>query len=132
MFNFFNNYNQNGQDFVMDCQSRERHIEHCLISQAVDVLKQFQYEVIDIRSEMIQKSRGYGYAKRHLQLLAKYFKKLYKPTNNNLQASSKLQEHSLKIPTTSGASGSASKTGYSALSARILDTMPGKCRKPSG
>ncbi|GJY36648.1 hypothetical protein Tco_0422026 [Tanacetum coccineum] len=72
-----------------------------------DVLKQFQNEVNDIRSERLarkiakpvtpqsesvseedsdpEQARRDKDMKKNLALLAKYFKKLYKPTNNNLR-----------------------------------------------
>ncbi|GJY45124.1 hypothetical protein Tco_0433337 [Tanacetum coccineum] len=77
-----------------------------------DILKQFQLEVNDIRAERIAKSTKIAKPvtpqsesvseedsdleqaqrdkdmQKNLALLAKYFKKLYKPTNNNLQTSS--------------------------------------------
>ncbi|GJS86932.1 hypothetical protein Tco_0769568 [Tanacetum coccineum] len=94
-----------------------------------DILKQFQNEVNDIRSERLARSKEISKPvtlqsesiseedsdpeqaqrdkdmKKNLVLLAKYFKKLYKPTNNNLRTSSN----------------SRNKTE---------DTTPRECRKP--
>ncbi|GJR25230.1 hypothetical protein Tco_1101462 [Tanacetum coccineum] len=60
-----------------------------------DVLKQFQNEVILNLSPFLRKSvnpeKSFGGTKdmqKNLALLAKYFKKLYKPTKNNLRTSS--------------------------------------------
>ncbi|GJU72056.1 hypothetical protein Tco_1263461 [Tanacetum coccineum] len=63
-----------------------------------DILKQYQNEVNDIRAERIAKiseedsdpeqAQRDKDMQNNLALLAKYFKKLYKPTNNNLQTSS--------------------------------------------
>ncbi|GKB04351.1 hypothetical protein Tco_0832494 [Tanacetum coccineum] len=63
-----------------------------------DILKQHQNEVNDIRAERIAKiseedsdpeqAQRDKDMQKNLALLAKYFKKLYKPTNNNLRTSS--------------------------------------------
>ncbi|GJX29278.1 integrase, catalytic region, zinc finger, CCHC-type containing protein [Tanacetum coccineum] len=157
MFNFFN-YFHDGRDFVDGCQAEEE-IDTVSYHKLFDVLKQFQNEVNDIRSERLARSanplallaaaqpysdnyyqapvpqrsnapsykqssstrtsastrhKGKEIAKpvtpqsesvseedsdpeqarrdkdmqKNLALLAKYFKKLYKPTNNNLRTSS--------------------------------------------
>ncbi|GJU74142.1 hypothetical protein Tco_1265547 [Tanacetum coccineum] len=54
-----------------------------------DILKQYQKEVNEIRAEKIARtsSKRQRYAK-NLGLIAKCFKKLYKPTNNNHRTSS--------------------------------------------
>ncbi|GJZ90525.1 hypothetical protein Tco_0662452 [Tanacetum coccineum] len=57
---------------------------------------------------------------KNLALLAKYFKKLYKPTNNNLRTSSNSRNKT-------------EDTTPSALTARgILDTMPGNAGSQAG
>ncbi|GJZ67604.1 retrovirus-related pol polyprotein from transposon TNT 1-94, partial [Tanacetum coccineum] len=63
-----------------------------------DILKQYQNEVNDIRAERIAKiseedsdpeqAQRDKDMQKNLALLTKYFKKLYKPTNNNLRTSS--------------------------------------------
>ncbi|GJV99698.1 hypothetical protein Tco_1554950 [Tanacetum coccineum] len=103
--------------FVTVVKQREE-IDTVSYHRLFDVLKQFQNEVNDIRSERLARSanshKGKEIAKpvtpqsesvseedsdpeqarrdkdmqKNLALLAKYFKKLYKPTNNNLRTSS--------------------------------------------
>ncbi|GJU40045.1 hypothetical protein Tco_1193002 [Tanacetum coccineum] len=56
-----------------------------------DILKQYQNEVNDILSEEDsdpEQAQRDKEMQKNLALLAKYFKKLYKPTNNNLRTSS--------------------------------------------
>ncbi|GJT83044.1 hypothetical protein Tco_1057386 [Tanacetum coccineum] len=65
--------------------------------------------------------------KKNLALLAKYFKKLYKPTNNNLQTSSNSRNKTEDTTPVCSA-----QKGYSALTARDLDTMPGNAGSQSG
>ncbi|GJT51102.1 hypothetical protein Tco_0977259 [Tanacetum coccineum] len=70
---------------------------------------------------------------KNLALLAKYFKKLYKPTNNNLRTSSNSRNKTEDTtPRKTLKSDSGKKTGYSALTARDLDTMPGNAGSQSG
>nr|GEY09893.1 hypothetical protein [Tanacetum cinerariifolium] len=57
-----------------------------------DILKQYENEVNKLRAERLARNAnplalGQGYAKK-LAVIAKYFKKIYKPTNNNLRTSS--------------------------------------------
>ncbi|GJT15246.1 hypothetical protein Tco_0873952 [Tanacetum coccineum] len=62
----------------------------------------------------------------NLALLAKYFKKLYKPTNNNLRTSSNSRNKTEDTPTKV-----CNRMGiYSALTARDLGTNAKGCRKP--
>ncbi|GJU69754.1 hypothetical protein Tco_1256013 [Tanacetum coccineum] len=140
-----------------------------------DVLKQFQNEVNDIRSERLarsanplallaaaqpysdnyyqapkpQRSNAPSYInllhttkwhsdpeqarrdkdmKKNLALLAKYFKKLYKPTNNNLRTSSNSRNKT--EDTTPSRQSVLQQNGYSSLTARDLYTIPGKQGRP--
>ncbi|GJU53730.1 hypothetical protein Tco_1227444 [Tanacetum coccineum] len=52
-----------------------------------DILKQYQKEVNELHAERMAKNAN-QLALKNLALIAKYFKKLYKPTNNNLRTSS--------------------------------------------
>ncbi|GJR03724.1 retrovirus-related pol polyprotein from transposon TNT 1-94 [Tanacetum coccineum] len=69
------------------------------------------------------------YAKE-LALLAKYFKKLYKPTNNNLRTSSN-SRNKTEDTTPSRQSGSATNRLQCFKLARDLDNMPGKAGSQS-
>ncbi|GJS36503.1 hypothetical protein Tco_0534885 [Tanacetum coccineum] len=96
-----------------DGESMESNRHHLITHHILDILKQYQNEVNDIRAERIAKSANplallaaaqpyldnYYQApkpqtqrdkemQKNLALLAKYFKRLYKPTNNNLRTSS--------------------------------------------
>ncbi|GJR97720.1 hypothetical protein Tco_0269894 [Tanacetum coccineum] len=124
-----------------------------------DVLKQFQNEVNDIRSERLARSANLhkgkenfqtSYSpqsesvseedndpeqarrdkdmKKNLALLAKYFKKLYKPTNNNLRTSSNSRNKT--EDTTPSRQSVLQQNGYSSLTARDLYTIPGKQGRP--
>nr|GEV89048.1 retrovirus-related Pol polyprotein from transposon TNT 1-94 [Tanacetum cinerariifolium] len=52
-----------------------------------DILKQYQKEVNELRAERLARNAN-PLALNNLALIAKYFKKIYKPTNNNLRTSS--------------------------------------------
>ncbi|GJY70267.1 hypothetical protein Tco_0473970 [Tanacetum coccineum] len=157
MFNFFNNFNPNGQRFVTIVKQQHK-LDEVSYHKFFDILKQYQKEVNELRAERIAKNanplalvataqphqapyyqtskshksyaptsrtslptrsnattrhKGKEIAKpitppsesasekdsdpeqakkdkemqRNLALIAKYFKKLYKPTNNNLKTS---------------------------------------------
>ncbi|GJS46867.1 hypothetical protein Tco_0596988 [Tanacetum coccineum] len=66
--------------------------------------------------------------KKNLALLAKYFKKLYKPTNNNLRTSSNSRNKT--EDTTPSRQSVLQQNGYSSLTARDLYTIPGKQGRP--
>nr|GEV98004.1 hypothetical protein [Tanacetum cinerariifolium] len=70
MFNFFNNFNQNGQ-------GKE-------IAKPITPPSETDSEE-DIDPEKAQRDKD---MQKNLALIAKYFKKIYKPTNNNLRTSS--------------------------------------------
>nr|GEU73459.1 hypothetical protein [Tanacetum cinerariifolium] len=58
-----------------------------------DILKQYQNEVYELRAEKLDKNDNLLALRdkdmqKNLALTAKYFKKIYKPTNNNLRTSS--------------------------------------------
>nr|GEY11388.1 reverse transcriptase domain-containing protein [Tanacetum cinerariifolium] len=52
-----------------------------------DILKQYQKEVNELRAERLARNANL-LALKNLALIAKYLKKIYKPTNNNLRTSS--------------------------------------------
>nr|GEW37428.1 retrovirus-related Pol polyprotein from transposon TNT 1-94 [Tanacetum cinerariifolium] len=52
-----------------------------------DILKQYQKEVNELRDERLARNAN-PLALKNLSLIAKYFKKIYKPNNNNLRTSS--------------------------------------------
>nr|GEU59381.1 hypothetical protein [Tanacetum cinerariifolium] len=52
-----------------------------------DILKQYHKEVNELRAEILAMNAN-PLALKNLALIAKYFKKIYKPTNNNLRTSS--------------------------------------------
>nr|GEZ48276.1 hypothetical protein [Tanacetum cinerariifolium] len=51
-----------------------------------DILKQYQKEVNELRAERLARNAN-PLALKNLALIAKYFKKIYKPINNNLRTS---------------------------------------------
>nr|GEY15696.1 retrovirus-related Pol polyprotein from transposon TNT 1-94 [Tanacetum cinerariifolium] len=52
-----------------------------------DILKQYQKQVKELRAERLARNAN-PLALKNLVVIAKYFKKIYKPTNNNLRTSS--------------------------------------------
>nr|GEW48647.1 Gag-Pol polyprotein [Tanacetum cinerariifolium] len=61
-----------------------------------DILKQYQKEVNELRAERLAKNTN-SLALKNLALIAKYFKKIYKPTNNNLRTSSNSRNKNVDV-----------------------------------
>ncbi|GJX38690.1 hypothetical protein Tco_0251993 [Tanacetum coccineum] len=83
MFNFFNNFNQNGQGFVYDCQAERITYYQAPNPQNRSTIIKQSSSAHGPNSDSEQARRDKDMQK-NLALLAKYFKKIYKPTNNNL------------------------------------------------
>nr|GEZ40031.1 retrovirus-related Pol polyprotein from transposon TNT 1-94 [Tanacetum cinerariifolium] len=81
-FNFFNNFSQNGVTIV----KQQHKLDEVSYHKLFDILKQYQNEVNEFRAEKL--ARNANPLALNLALIAKYFKKIYKPTNNNLRTSS--------------------------------------------
>ncbi|GKE99709.1 retrovirus-related pol polyprotein from transposon TNT 1-94, partial [Tanacetum coccineum] len=146
--------------FVTVVKQREE-IDTVSYHRLFDVLKQFQNEVNDIRSERLAKSANplalltqrKEIAKpvtpqsesvseedsdpeqaqrdkdiqKNLALLAKYFKKLYKPTNNNLRTSSNFRN---KTEDTTQDSPVVQQTGILCFNYKGFGHYAKECRKP--
>ncbi|GJX60552.1 integrase, catalytic region, zinc finger, CCHC-type containing protein [Tanacetum coccineum] len=103
--NFFNNFNHIWSRLCHKCEYKQHKLDEVSYHKLFDILKQYQKEVNELRAErmaknanplalhlkktvIVEQAQKDKDMQKNLALIAKYFKKLYKPTNNNLRTSS--------------------------------------------